>query len=63
MKVPYNWLRDYVEIEISPEELAERLTMAGLEVGLVSTFAPLGEKFVAGRIESLRQHPSASIFN
>ncbi|NLX90691.1 MAG: phenylalanine--tRNA ligase subunit beta [Firmicutes bacterium] len=60
MKVPYNWLRDYVEIELLPEELAERLTMAGLETGAVNVFAPLGEKFVAGRIESLRQHPYAS---
>ncbi|HEY1389268.1 MAG TPA: phenylalanine--tRNA ligase subunit beta [Ktedonobacterales bacterium] len=32
MRVPYNWLKDYVDITLSPEELAERLTMAGLEV-------------------------------
>src|SRR5574341_1258353 len=32
MKVPLSWLRDYVDITISPEELAERLTFAGLEV-------------------------------
>jgi len=32
MKVPISWLRDYVDIKISPEELAERLTFAGLEV-------------------------------
>ncbi len=32
MRVPYSWLKDYVDITLSPEELAERLTMAGLEV-------------------------------
>ena len=32
MKVTYNWLKDFVEIKISPEKLAEKLTMAGLEV-------------------------------
>lgn len=32
MKVPLSWLRDYVDIKISSEELAERLTFAGLEV-------------------------------
>jgi len=32
MKVTYNWLKDFVEIEIPPQALAERLTMAGLEV-------------------------------
>lgn len=32
MKVPISWLEDYVEIDLSIEELAHRLTMAGLEV-------------------------------
>jgi phenylalanyl-tRNA synthetase beta chain len=33
MKVPLSWLRDYVDWSISPAELAERMTIAGLEVG------------------------------
>ena len=48
MRVPYNLLRDYVEIPYSPEELANRLTMAGVEVGDIQVFAPLDEKIVAG---------------
>ena len=32
MKVTYNWLKDFVEIKISPKALADKLTMAGLEV-------------------------------
>ncbi len=32
MKVPISWLKDYVDITISIEELAERLTLAGMEV-------------------------------
>ncbi len=32
MKAPYSWLKEYVDITLTPEELAERLTMAGLEV-------------------------------
>ena len=60
MKVPYNWLREYVDIPYPPEELARRLTMAGIEVGSVQIFAPLGEGFVAGRIEELSPHPTAS---
>ncbi len=59
MKVPYNWLREYVDIPLTPEELAERLTMAGIEVGSVSTFAPLTHLLVAGRIEKLWPHPYA----
>lgn len=59
MKVPYNWLREYVDIPYSPEELAHRLTMAGIEVGSVQVFAPLGENFVAGKIGALSLHPNA----
>lgn len=35
MRAPYSWLKDYVDIDLSPEELANRLTMAGLEVDRV----------------------------
>jgi len=36
MKIPLNWLRDYVTLTLTPAELVERLTLAGLEVS--STF-------------------------
>lgn len=32
MRVPIEWLKDFVQVELSPDALAERLTMAGLEV-------------------------------
>ncbi|MDW8290638.1 MAG: phenylalanine--tRNA ligase subunit beta [Armatimonadota bacterium] len=32
MRVPIEWLKEYVQVQASPEELAHRLTMAGLEV-------------------------------
>lgn len=32
MKISYNWLKEYVEIDLTPKELANTLTMAGLEV-------------------------------
>jgi phenylalanyl-tRNA synthetase beta chain len=36
MKISYNWLKEYVDVKISPEKLAETLTMAGLSVESVS---------------------------
>src|SRR5215831_11492496 len=33
MKVPLKWLRDYVDLTLAEAQLAERLTLAGLEVG------------------------------
>jgi phenylalanyl-tRNA synthetase beta chain len=59
VKVPYNWLREYVEIPYSPAELAHCLTMAGIEVGAIQLFAPLNENLVAGRVEELAGHPEA----
>src|SRR5260370_1770588 len=44
MRVPLSWLKDYVDITISAEELAERLTLAGLEVGAIDYVGvPQGE--------------------
>ncbi|MGD9014738.1 MAG: phenylalanine--tRNA ligase subunit beta [Candidatus Omnitrophota bacterium] len=37
MKVTYNWLKDFVEIKIPAKELADKLTMAGLEVTHLET--------------------------
>ncbi|MCX5657054.1 MAG: phenylalanine--tRNA ligase subunit beta, partial [Candidatus Omnitrophica bacterium] len=39
MKVTYNWLREFVDIKILPEVLAEKLTMAGLEVVSLERFS------------------------
>lgn len=35
MRVPLSWLKEYVDLVVSPEELAERLTLSGLEVGAI----------------------------
>ncbi len=44
MRVPLSWLKDYVDITISVEELAERLTLAGLEVTSIEYIGiPQGE--------------------
>ena len=32
MRVPLAWLREYVDVELTPEQLAERLTLLGMEV-------------------------------
>ena len=38
MKLTYNWLKDFVDIRLKPEDLADRLTMAGLEVKAIDKF-------------------------
>ncbi len=59
MRISYNWLQEYIHLELSPDELAGRLTMAGLEVESVTAFREPLPQVVAGRIISLEPHPRA----
>jgi phenylalanyl-tRNA synthetase beta chain len=57
MRVSLNWLKEFVEIDLPPDDLADVLTMAGLEV---ESREPLGRSLqdvVAGRILSVGPHP------
>lgn len=40
MRVSYNWLKEYIAFKLSPKELAERLTMAGLEIKSIDQKGP-----------------------
>ena len=66
MKVPMSWLEDYIDIDVPVEDLAERMTLAGLEVesieyvGLPQAELPWDpEKIVVGEVRSVRPHPNA----
>jgi len=56
LKISLNWLREFVAIDLTAEALAERLTMAGLEVEDVAAHGVF-ERMVAGRIVGLERHP------
>ncbi len=58
MKVPLSWLRQYVDVDIPPSELAHRLTMAGVEVGEVQETGGWSDVYV-GSVTSVRPHPDA----
>jgi len=61
MKVPVRWLADYVDIDVSEEgieRLAERLTLAGLEVEEVTKTGTL-QGVIVGRVLAVRPHPNA----
>ena len=59
MLVSLKWLEDYIDLELSAEELADRLTMAGLEVDEIQTLAPKFSGVVVAKILSVRPHPNA----
>ena len=57
MQVSYNLLKEYVDINISAEELAQRLTINGIVLERMENISAEVEKVVVGKITSLDQHP------
>ncbi|UVE59535.1 YtpR family tRNA-binding protein [Coxiella-like endosymbiont] len=59
MKLSEAWLREWVNPPISTEQLAEQLTMSGLEVSSVQPVAHPFEKVVIGEVILKEKHPNA----
>ena len=62
MKISYNWLKSYLDIEHAPDALAELLTSIGLEVAGIETFESIkgGLKgVITGRVIACDPHPNS----
>lgn len=66
MKVPISWLKDYVDLTLSIEDLAQRLTLAGMEVEHIEYYGIPGaelvwdrSKIVTAQIVEVHAHPNA----
>ena len=59
MRVPLSWLREYVAFDLGPRELAEELTMRGMEVSWVDLAAAEWSDVVVGRVLQVERHPNA----
>ena len=59
MQFPESWLREFCNPPITTQQLADTLTMAGLEVEDLQTVAPPFSHVVVGEIVSVEQHPDA----
>jgi phenylalanyl-tRNA synthetase beta chain len=59
MLISYNWLKEYVNIEISPLELADKITKSGIEVEMVDPLNKGVSGVVVGYVEECIQHPNA----
>ncbi|MHC1579009.1 MAG: phenylalanine--tRNA ligase subunit beta [Dehalococcoidia bacterium] len=60
MRVSLNWLKNYVDIKLTTKELADRLTMAGLEVRSIQAAGGAWDKVVIGEVVGLAPHPNAN---
>jgi phenylalanyl-tRNA synthetase beta chain len=59
MRFTVSWLKEYVDFDVTPGELAERLTMSGLEVESLEYLGKGLEEIVVGEILKIRPHPNA----
>ncbi|MDK2985528.1 MAG: phenylalanyl-tRNA synthetase beta chain [Clostridia bacterium] len=59
MRVSYNWLKDLVKIDISPEKLSHALTMVGLEVEGEEKLGEEINNVVIGYVKKVESHPNA----
>ena len=58
MKVPLSWISEYIDIKLSPEELAHLLTLAGNEVSEIQNIGEWNE-VVVSEVEKIDPHPNA----
>jgi len=59
MKVPFEWLSEFVVIDMYPQDLAAKLTMCGLEVEGTEEQVPSFEGVVVGKVIGIDKHPDA----
>lgn len=59
MKVPFSWLKDYVDISVTPQVLAEKMVKAGFEVEEIIDLSARIKKVIVAKIVSIEKHPDA----
>lgn len=59
MKAPYKWLKEFVDIDISPKELGDRLTLSGSKVEEIISKDEEIQNVVTGKILKIEPHPDA----
>ena len=60
MRVPLSWLRDYVDFDLPPERLAERLTLLGMEVQSIEHIGADWKSVVVGELLEVSRTPTRS---
>lgn len=59
MKVSYNWLRRYVDIDVSIEQLCNKMVQSGFEVDGIEDLSKSMSNVVVGRVLTIEKHPDA----
>ncbi|MFZ5942483.1 MAG: phenylalanine--tRNA ligase subunit beta [Bacillota bacterium] len=59
MRISFNWLKEYVDIQVTPEELADKLTNSGVTLENIEYLNKGIENVVVGRVLEAARHPNA----
>lgn len=59
MKFSLSWLKEYIDIQLQPQQLAKQLTMLGIEVDSIEKLGGGFEKVVVARVLEVSPHPNA----
>jgi len=59
MKAPLSWLKDYVDINETPQQVADRLTFAGIEVEGIETIGAAYDGMIVAEVRAVEKHPNA----
>jgi phenylalanyl-tRNA synthetase beta chain len=59
VRVPLTWLREYIDFDLAPDALAERLTLLGMEVKGIERWGGDWQNVVVGELLSVEKHPRA----
>ncbi len=56
MKIPLQWLKEYIKVDLKPQSLADKITMAGLEVGAIEYHGKNISNVVVGKVKTVERH-------
>ncbi|MCL4694155.1 MAG: hypothetical protein KJ060_16790, partial [Candidatus Hydrogenedentes bacterium] len=59
MRISYRWLKELIDFDLDPEELARRLTLLGLEIESIERPGAEVREVWIGRILEIKPHPDA----
>jgi tRNA-binding EMAP/Myf-like protein len=59
MRIPLSWLKEYVDLDETPQQIADRLTFSGTEVEGIETIGSTYTGFLVAEVRSVEKHPQA----
>ncbi|MBI4213351.1 MAG: phenylalanine--tRNA ligase subunit beta [Chloroflexi bacterium] len=59
MRVPLRWLKEFVDLSVSADQIAAQLTLSGTEVGTIIRLGANWDRIVIAKVETIEPHPNA----